>query len=128
MKTEFLNSSPVLPSANIERDVQWYKDHAGFQTFFSDSMYAVLYRENIWIHLQWHADTADDPLLGGSVVRIFVKNIAPLFEEFVRRGTVSQDAFKANTPWQTHEFGFHDPNKNAIFIVEDINGRDDQAP
>eukprot|EP01035_Chromulina_nebulosa_P067187 gene67187-92044_t len=62
---------PVLPSADVARDVAWYKEKAG---------------ENICIHLQWHADTADDPLLGGSVIRIDVKNIQPLFEEFLQRG------------------------------------------
>ena len=83
-------------------------------------MYAVLYRGNIIIHLQWHADTESDPLLGGSVIRIVVKNIGPVFNEFVQRGTVSQEALKLNTPWKTNEFGFYDLNKNAIFIMEDI--------
>lgn len=120
MKSEFLGISPVFPSADIARDVVWYKEKAGFETQFSDRMYAVLYRDNICIHLQWHADTPSDPLLGGSVIRIDVKNIMPLFDEFVQRGTVTQNAFKSNTPWETNEFGFFDLNKNAIFITEDI--------
>jgi|SRR3954468_20737148 hypothetical protein len=120
MKTEILSIIPVLPSSNIERDITWYKERAGFETYFVDSMYAVLYRDNISIHLQWHADTENDPLLGGSVIRIAVKNINPLFIEFVQRGTVTQEALKLNTPWKTNEFGFFDLNKNAVFIMEDI--------
>lgn len=119
-KTKFLGTVPVLPSANIERDVRWYQERAGFKVHFSDQMYAVLHRENIWLHLQWHADTPEDPLLGGSVVRIFVENIGPIFAEFVHRGTVTREAFRANTAWQTNEFGFHDLNRNALFIVEDL--------
>lgn len=119
MKTEFLGIMPVLPSADVARDVAWYKEKAGFETYFSDSMYAVIYRENICIHLQWHADTADDPLLGGSVIRIDVKNIQPLFEEFLQRGIVTPDKFQANTPWKTNELGFYDLNNNAIFVMED---------
>jgi hypothetical protein len=111
---KFINIIPVLPSANIARDIAWYKEKTGFETHFSDNMYAVLYRDNLCIHLQWHADTADDPLLGGSVIRIVVKNVELLFEEFVQRGTVSPNAFKANTPWGTNEFSFFDLNKNAI--------------
>ncbi len=111
---------PVLPSANIKRDVEWYKEKTGFDEYFSDDMYAVLFRGDLTIHLQWHADTADDPLLGGSVIRIYVKNIIPIFEEFVERGTVSRDALKTNTPWKTNEFGFFDLNRNAIFVMEDI--------
>ncbi|MBL7960149.1 glyoxalase/bleomycin resistance/extradiol dioxygenase family protein, partial [bacterium] len=60
------------------------------------------------------------PLPGGSVIRIFVKNLRPLFEEFVRRGTVTTEAFKSGTAWNTNEFGFFDLNKNAIFIAEDL--------
>lgn len=120
MNTEFLGIIPVLPSIDIARDVTWYEAKTGFKVYFSDKMYAVLYRENLCIHLQWHADTTDDPLLGGSVIRIYTKNIKPLFEEFVQRGTVNQDKFIANTLWKTNEFGFYDLNNNAIFIMEDI--------
>lgn len=120
MPTEFLHMIPVLPSSDIARDVAWYREKTGFDCYFSDAMYAVLGRNGPYLHLQWHADTVDDPLLGGSVVRILVRNIKPLFEEFVERGTVSPDAFRANTPWRTNEFGFYDLNKNALFILEDL--------
>ena len=120
MKTELLSIIPVLPSANIERDIVWYKEKMNFEVYFSDKMYAGLYRENICIHLQWHADTDDDPLLGGSVVRIYVKNISAIFNEMVDSGTVDPSCLKLHTPWNTNEFGFFDLNKNAIFIMEDV--------
>jgi len=120
MEPSLLQFIPVLPSADIARDTAWYKEKAGFETHFSNPMYAVLYRENLVLHLQWHADTEDDPLLGGSVIRIQVKNIQPIFEEFKKRGTVTREDLKNNTPWGTNEFGFYDPNKNAVFIAEDI--------
>ncbi|MCX6195122.1 MAG: hypothetical protein NTY55_00550 [Flavobacteriia bacterium] len=82
-------------------------------------MYAVLYRENICIHLQWHSDTPEDPLPGGSVIRIYVKNINTLFNELLERGIVTKESLKINTPWKTNEFGFYDLNNNAIFIMED---------
>lgn len=118
--TELLCIIPVLPSADIDRDVKWYKEKVGFDLFFADSMYAVLYREELYLHLQWHADTDDDPLLGGSVIRIFVKNIGPLFKEFVGSGVVTVDKFRENTPWNTNEFGFYDLNGNAIFVMESV--------
>jgi len=120
LTTELLSIIPVLPSAEIERDVAWYKERAGFNVSRADMMYAVLSKENLCIHLQWHADTKSDPLLGGSVIRIFVKDKRAFIEVFVRRGTVEQEAFKVRTPWKTNEFGFFDLNKNAIFIVGDI--------
>lgn len=120
MKTKLLNMIPVLPSSDLARDLEWYNEKTGFQTRYTDDMYAVLGREHLMLHLQWHADTEDDPLLGGSVVRIFVENIRSLFDEFVERGTVSNNDFRANTNWGTNEFGFYDLNRNAIFIMEDI--------
>jgi hypothetical protein len=120
MDTTFLATIPVLPTTDIERDVRWYQEKMGLQCYFADKMYAVLYRDNLSLHLQWHADTADDPLLGGSVVRILVKNIQALFEEFVQRGAVTADKLRTNTPWRTNEFGFFDLNRNAVFIMEDV--------
>ncbi|WP_350293474.1 glyoxalase/bleomycin resistance/extradiol dioxygenase family protein [uncultured Croceitalea sp.] len=120
MKTELLHITPVLPSQDIKRDIAWYKKYAGFETISADTMYACLKREHFFIHLQWHADTKEDPLLGGSVIKLFAKNIKPIFKEFMGRGTVKEGKLQLNTPWGTHEFGFYDLNNNAIFIVEDV--------
>ncbi len=111
---------PVLPTADMARDVKWYEEKTGFVPTFGDAMYAGLRREHMSIHLQWHADTEDDPLLGGSVIKIFVDDVQTLFKEFVDRGTVTEDKLQLNTPWGTSEFGFYDLNKNAIFFVEDL--------
>jgi len=121
MSTELVKIIPVLESADIARDVAWYKEKTGFEVSFShEKMYAGLYREDLEIHLQWHAGTEGDPLSGGAVIRIVVKNINPLFEEFRQRGAVNENDFRANTPWGTNEFAIHDLNSNAIFISEDI--------
>ena len=118
METKLLGIVPVLPTEDMQRDLEFYQSKAGFQLLHEDGYYAVLKRDGIFIHLQWHANTKEDPLLGGSVVRIFVDHIQPIFDEFVARGTVSKDKLRMNTPWNTHEFGFYDPNNNAIFIAE----------
>ena len=118
--SNFLQIEPVLPSLDIKRDIAWYQKHTGFEPIFGDAMYAGLQREHLCIHLQWHADTEDDPLLGGSVIKLFVDDIHPIFKEFMERGTVSKNKLRMNTPWKTHEFGFYDLNRNAIFIVQDI--------
>ena len=121
MASNFLAVTPVLPSADLSRDVPWYQQNLGFQLVFADDMYAVLKRDHLFIHLQWHADTPDDPLLGGSVIRIFVKDIQPIFEEMVERGAVAKNALRLQTAWGTNEFGLYDLNKNALFFVADVN-------
>ena len=121
MSTKLVKVIPVLESADIVRDVAWYKEKTGFEvSFLHEKMYAGLYRDGIEIHLQWHAGTKDDPMNGGAVIRIDVKNIKPIFEELMQRGTVNDKDFMANTAWGTNEFAFHDLNSNAIFISEDI--------
>lgn len=111
---------PVLPSQDINRDTKWYEDQVGFTTLWKDDMYAIMQRESFTTHLQWHTDSDDDPLLGGSVIRIMVEDIHSIFEEFYQRKTVKKEKLRLNTPWNTNEFGFYDLNNNAIFIVEDI--------
>jgi len=118
--TQLIGITPIPPSSNIKRDIEWYDEKTGFKQVYHDNIYAVLKRDDLCIHLQWHADTVDDPLLGGSVIRIFVNNIRPMFEGFVQRGTLDKKKLVTNTPWGTNEFGFFDLNKHAIFIVEDI--------
>lgn len=118
--SNLIQIEPVLPSNNIQRDLEWYEKHTGFTMSFGDDMYAGITRDGLCIHLQWHADTQEDPLLGGSVVKMFVKDIEPIYEEFVQRGTIHKEKLRKNTPWGTHEFGFYDLNKNAIFVVQDI--------
>jgi len=111
--------TPVLPSSDIDRDITWYKEKTGFEVTCQEDGYAVLRRENLWIHLQWHTGTAEDPI-HGAVIKIFVEGIETIFQEFITRGTVTKDKLRHNTPWHTHEFGFYDLNKNAIFFVEDV--------
>ncbi|AKA35093.1 MAG: glyoxalase/bleomycin resistance/extradiol dioxygenase family protein [Muricauda sp.] len=118
--TKFLEMVPVLPSQDIERDVAWHQKYTGFEKIFGDHMYAGLRRDNLYMHLQWHADTEDDPLLGGSVAKIFVEDIRPVFQEFVQRGTIKKEKLRMDTAWGTHEFGFYDLNQNAIFVVQDV--------
>jgi hypothetical protein len=118
----FSQIQPVLPSADIERDIEWYEEFTGFHCVMKDNMYAILKRDHLYIHLQWHADTPDDPLLGGSVIRIFTTDVQPLADEFVQRKTIVPEKLRRNTPWGTHEFGFYDLNNNAIFIVQDSIG------
>ena len=81
-KTEILNTIPVLPTSDIERDIVWYKEKMGLELHFGDNMYAVLYRDNLCLHLQWHADTEDDPRLGGSVIEIMSRTFNRFLKSF----------------------------------------------
>ncbi|MEM6769978.1 MAG: glyoxalase/bleomycin resistance/extradiol dioxygenase family protein [Bacteroidota bacterium] len=117
---KFLATIPVLSSADLARDVAWYAEKTGFRAASIQDGYAILQRENLEFHLQWHHGTENDPVLPG-VMRIWLESgILELFEEFVQRGTVTPDKLRRKTPWGTTEFGFYDLNQNAIFIMENV--------
>jgi len=42
MESTLIEIIPVLPSANIERDISWYRDQVGFELVSSDEIYAIL--------------------------------------------------------------------------------------
>lgn len=119
MSKNIKHITPVLSTSDIERDIKWYKEKIGFNFQSGQDGYAVLQRDNQWIHLQWHHNTKEDPIYS-SVVKLFVDNIKPIFEEMIERGTITKDKLHLNTPWNTNEFGFYDLNKNAIFFVADV--------
>ena len=119
MKSNLLYIIPVLSSSDIERDLKWYTENAGFKYAFGDHGYAGLTRENMEFHLQFHHGNEEDPVHGG-VMKIFVEDIEPYYQEFLERGTITEEKLHHNTPWGTHEFGFYDLNKNAVFFVQDI--------
>lgn len=107
-----------MPSSDLARDVEWHQKSRGFTETYAEKGYSVLFRDGQWLHLQWHANTEDDPLLGGSVVKIFVNDIQPIFDELVSKKVITADKLRRNTPWGTHEFGLYDLNRNAIFFVQ----------
>ncbi|NJB86554.1 catechol 2,3-dioxygenase-like lactoylglutathione lyase family enzyme [Lewinella marina] len=51
MDQQLLHITPVLPSADIPRDVLWYEEILGFQPVFHDGRYAVLQRNRHFLHL-----------------------------------------------------------------------------
>jgi len=110
---------PVLSTSDLERDIKWYNENVGFNLHYQEEGYAVLNRDSIYIHLQWHHNNEVDPVQG-SVIKIFVDNIHPIFQEMMIRGIVTKNKLCLNTSWKTHEFGFFDLNKNALFFVQDV--------
>ncbi len=123
--TKFLHLSPILPSLEVAKDIVFWEQKLGFKNVYDSTHYgedpvnyAVLCRQNLFIHLQMQfpEDMANGNL---SQVRFQVENIRPLFEEYIEAGVITKESFREKTAWGTNEFGFYDANKNAIFFYED---------
>lgn len=116
----YINSIvPVLSTSDLERDINWYEQYLGFKLDYIEEGYAILKRDHLWIHLQFHYGDNEDPVYG-SMIKLFVNDIQEILLEMVERKTITKDNLRLNTPWNTHEFGFFDHNKNAIVFVQDI--------
>ncbi len=119
MKSNIHQIVPVLSSSDLVRDIAWFETYLGFKVVFQHEGYAVIKRDHHSIHLQFHYGDKDDPVYG-AVIKFFVADINEILDELIERGTVTKEKLRLNTPWNTHEFGFYDHNKNAIFFVQDI--------
>ena len=119
MAIKLMNITPVLSTSNLERDIKWYEQYLGFKLDYIEEGYAVLNRDQCWIHLQFHYGDTEDPI-NCSVIKFFVGDIYKILNEMVERQTITEDKLRLNTTWKTHEFGFFDHNKNAIYFVQDI--------
>ena len=110
----------MLSSSDVKRDATWYQENLGFEIAFWDGDgYAGLQRDGIQLHLQWHHNNEEDPVLPG-VIKLFVHDIIPIFQELLNKDIITEDRLRRHTPWGTHELGLFDLNNNAIFFVQDV--------
>ena len=122
-KPQFLHMCPVLASSDVQRDVDWYEGKLGFKNVYDSSNYqvgpidyAVLARENLFVHLQFQFIKD----MNSTDLKIQVKNIEPLFEEYIAKNLISPDRIRRKTDWNTTEVGLFDLSGNRITFFEDL--------
>ena len=121
--TKFLYLSPVLASSDVARDIAWYENKLGFKNVFDSTRYsdgpvdyAVLGRQELYFHLQFQFQKD----MTSTDIKFQVKNIDPLFQEYLDKKIITADRMHRKTAWGTNEFGLFDPSKNRITFFEDI--------
>ncbi|MCB0634242.1 MAG: VOC family protein [Saprospiraceae bacterium] len=122
-ETTFLYMCPVLASSDVGRDIRWYEEKLGFENVFDSTRYAagpvnyaVLGRQKLYLHLQFQYPQD----MTSTDVRIEVKNIQPLFREYLKNGVIEASAMRPKTAWGTNEFGLFDPSGNRLTFLEDL--------
>ena len=120
--SSLLEINPVLPSGNMHRDIEFYEGKLGFKKVFDfkekendPSTYAVLWRENTAIHLQYFPDKES---VTSSQIRIRVKHIETLYREYKEKGVIHSHL--EAKPWGTRDFGLYDPSMNALVFFENL--------
>ena len=122
-KTKFLSISPVLASANVTRDVEWYENKLGFKNVYDSTRYqdgpmdyAVIAREKLFMHLQFQFPKD----MINADIKFQVQNIEPLIEEYLTQGVLNPKHISKKTPWNTYEFSLFDPSGNRLTFLEDL--------
>lgn len=111
---------PQLPSGDLQRTADFYRDRLGFTEFrlFVEHGHLVVKRAAVEIHF-WRAASEEQANLYGSASSCYIRvqNIGPLHEELRRRGAPFRYGL-TRQPWGMHEMQIDDPFGNAIRFGE----------
>jgi len=118
----FKEVHPVLPSRNVASAIEFYVKKLGFDLKLQDAddpTYAVVRRDDVELHLQWHDPTEWDrverPLL-----RMVVTDVDGLYAELEHQGVFHKHTTLRDTPWGTREFAFFDLDQNGLTFCRDL--------
>jgi uncharacterized glyoxalase superfamily protein PhnB len=123
MSAPILNPAiPQLPSGDLQRTAEFYRDRLGFTEFalFPEHGHLIARRGPVEIHF-WDAGSEEEAKHygGASSCYIRVRHIGLLYEELQRRQAPFRHALKLQ-PWGMNEMQVDDPYGNAIRFGESV--------
>ncbi|MCX6381878.1 MAG: VOC family protein [Armatimonadetes bacterium] len=109
---------PVLPVLDVQAGVRYYTENLGFALRFQDTPdfphYAVLERDSVTLHLQWHDPSEFE---AGQMYRFVVDDVDSLFAEYSDKGVFHDQTALRDTDWGTREFAFFDRDHNGLVFM-----------
>jgi uncharacterized glyoxalase superfamily protein PhnB len=113
---------PQLPSGDLQRTTEFYRDCLGFTQFklFSEHGHLIIKREQLEIHF-WYAGSDEEARKYGAASSCYIRveNIRLLYEEFKARGAPFGYELRSQS-WGMEEMQVDDPYGNAIRFGEEI--------
>lgn len=115
---------PILDVRSMDEALRYYVEGLGFEVAFryadDPDNYAGVCRDGVCLHMQWqHQSEFDAGTAGRLRIRIAVDDPDALFTEFQSRGLLRDHPGVRDTEWGTREFGFRDPDGNALGFFRD---------
>jgi len=108
---------PVLMSRDVVASIRFY-ELLGFtlvdQDVPGDPKYALIQRDGIELHLQWHDAKEWDYPNDRPTYRFGVLDVDGLYKQFHERGALSDATAVMETPWGTREFHVRDADLNGL--------------
>jgi catechol 2,3-dioxygenase-like lactoylglutathione lyase family enzyme len=116
---------PVLPSKDVQAATDFYVQRLGFKLLGQDSKsnprYAVMGRDGVELHLQWH-DPKEWSAVERPMLRFIVTSVRELFDEYKGKGVFHDRTALRETEWGTREFAFYDLDRNGLTFYCDLDG------
>lgn len=109
----------MLSVRDVEAAVAFYL-RLGFTRAWGDDRYAVIRRESVSLHLQWHDASEWSVPCDRPMYRFIVEDPDALFDEFSLAGVVPAGKQVEDKPWGTREFAFYDPDRNGLVFMRDL--------
>jgi catechol 2,3-dioxygenase-like lactoylglutathione lyase family enzyme len=120
---------PVLDVHHVEEALRYYVDRLGFQVDFryekDPGSYAGVKRDDVHLHMHYQSpEQFEHGTAGHHRCRIPVDNPDELLAEYRARGVLDKEVSVHETEWGTREFGFRDPDGNALVFFKILEGSD----
>jgi catechol 2,3-dioxygenase-like lactoylglutathione lyase family enzyme len=130
----FVGTTPAMPSRDVGRSIEFYRDLLGFAVLHHDGDFAVLGRDGARLSIwgatdeswQTRADWAkpvcsgaESFIAGTASFRIQVQGVDELYEVCKERDVVHPNAHIEDTWWGTREFSVLDPDGNLVGLYEE---------
>jgi catechol 2,3-dioxygenase-like lactoylglutathione lyase family enzyme len=130
---KLVSAVPTLPSADLERSVEFYRDLLGFEVAHRDDGLAVLRRDAVTLNLwgatdeAWRtrmdaqkpvANGAESFIAGTASCRIGVEGVEELFEACVAHDIVHPNGALAEQWWGVRDFTVLDPDGNGVTFFQ----------
>lgn len=109
----------MLAVRDVDAAVAFY-GRLGFRVRWRDGRYAVLERDAVSVHLQWHDPKEWEAGIDRPMLRFVVPDVAALFEELRPQGVFHDRTRLERTAWGTEEFAFYDLDRNGLVFCRDL--------
>jgi catechol 2,3-dioxygenase-like lactoylglutathione lyase family enzyme len=131
----FVGTTPAMPSGDVDRIIEFYRDVLGFEVVHHDGDFAVLARDAARITLWGATDEswrekldpekpvcsgAESFIAGTASFRVHVQGgVDDLYAACNEREVVHPKAHIDDTWWGTREFAVLDPDGNLVSLYEE---------
>ena len=130
----FVATTAALPSRDVARSIEFYRDVLGFEVPHSEDGFAVLVRGggriNLWgatddswqTRSEWERPVvsgAESFIAGTASCRIQVDGVDELYAHCKERGVLHPKGDLRDEWWGTREFAVLDPDGNLIGLYEE---------